>query len=208
MGCGSSDPASGIQAQQQAQQALTNQAVGQINQAFAGFTPQWYQGVSNAYTNWALPQLQQQYQNANNQLGYKLASQGLTNSSAADQARNALSASMQQGQNTIGNQATTQAQQLQQQVGQEKSNLIGQAQTATNPSSIATQALTTASGFQQPSSFAPIGNLFSQFGQEYLANQTANTYGQFLNQYLNGFTNPAVFGAGSGTSFGLPSNLY
>ena len=211
MGCGSSsNPAAGVQAQQQQQQANTNQAVSSINSAFSGFTPQFYQGVQDAYTNYAMPQLQQQYQTANNQLGYKLAGQGLLNSSAAQQGTNALSGAMQTNQNQLANAAVGQANQMKQTVGQEQSNLIGQAQTATDPAALGTQALALASSTTAPSTFAPVGQLFSQFGQQYLANQNSNMYNNFANQYLSSLSNPGIFGANSqtGSSNALPGNVY
>lgn len=209
MGCGSSsNPANAIQQQQQQQQNQTNQAVSSINSAFSGFNPSFYQGVQTSYNNWALPQLQNQYQQANSQLGYKLAGQGLLNSSAATQAQNALSGAMTANQNQIGNQAVQQANSLKQTVGQEQSQLIGQAQTATNPSSLAQSAIATAANTTAPSTFAPLGSMFSNFGNQYLASQTNNTYNSLLSQYLNGFSNPAIFGTNSSSVSQLPTNQY
>lgn len=209
MGCGStSNPATGIQASQQQQAALTNQSVNQINQAFAGFNPQFYQGVQDSYMNYAMPQLQQQYQGANQALGYKLANQGLMNSSAADQAKNALSGQMAQAQQQVGNQAVGQVNTMKQTVGQEQSNLIGQAQTASDPAALGTQALAVAAGTNAPSTFAPIGSMFNNFATQYLGQQNANTYNNFANAYLNTISNPGLYSGGS-TSVGgnyLPSN--
>ncbi|MDE2097297.1 MAG: hypothetical protein KGL39_08650 [Patescibacteria group bacterium] len=204
MGCGSTNAAAGIQAQQQQQQALTDQSVQSINSAFSKFNPSFYQGVQNAYTNWALPQVQQQYQTNQQQLGAKLANQGILNSSAANQAKNALSGAMTQAQNTVANSAVQQGNQLQQQVAQEQANLIGQAQSATNPSSLGTQAASVAASIQAPSTFSALGNMFQNFGTQYLGGQTGNSYSSILN-YLSGLTNPTVY---SGVNFGLPSNSY
>ena len=206
MGCGSSSSASSaaLQQQQQQQEANTNKAVASVNSAFSGFDPAFYQKVQDSYTNWALPQLQTQYQTANNSLGYQLAGQGLLNSSAATQGQNALSAAMTQNQNQIANNAVGQSQALQQTVGQEKSNLIGQAQTATDPSSFGQSAIAMAAGTQAPSTFAPLGSMFTNFGNQYLANQNASSYNQ-LAQLLGSYTNQNNF-AGGGVS--LPGNLY
>jgi hypothetical protein len=206
MGCGSSSSsnANAIQQQQLQQQANTDKAIAGVNSAFAGFDPAFYQKVQDSYTNWALPQLQTQYQNANNSLGYKLAGQGLLDSSAATQGQNALSAAMTQNQNQIANNAVGQSQALQQTVGQEKSNLIGQAQTATDPSSFAQSAAAMAAGTQAPSTFAPLGSMFTSFGDQYLANQNASSYNQ-LAQLLGQYSNQNNF-AGGGVA--LPGNIY
>jgi hypothetical protein len=203
MGCGGGGGAvNQLQQQQQQQQNWTNQAVGQINQAFSGFNQPFYSGVGKAYTNWALPQVGTQYQATKNQLLDKLAGQGIMNSSAAGQAQNALSGALTQAQQGVSNQALAQEQQLQQQVGQEKSNLYAQAQTATNPSALGQQALETAASTSAPSTFAPLGQLFTNFGNQYLAGQNANLYNNFANQYLNMFSNPALFSGGFNSPFG------
>ena len=211
MACNSSDnnPASQLQAQVQQQQGLTDQAVQGIQSAFSGFNAPFYQGAQNAYTNWAAPQVQQQFQQAGQQLGFKLGGQGLLNSSAANQGQNALSSAMTTAQNQVGNQAVATSQALQSQVGQEEANLIGQAQTASNPGALANSAQAQAASTQVPSTFAPIGNMFTSFGNQYLQGQQSNAYNNMFNQYLNGFSNPGVFG--SQQTLGgsnLPSNIY
>jgi hypothetical protein len=206
MGCGSSsDSSSALQQQNQQQETNTNKAVDSVNSAFSGFNDAYYQKVQDSYNKWALPQLQTQYQEANNSLGYKLAGQGLLNSSAATQGQNALSAAMTQNQNTIANNAVQQSQNLQQTVGQEKSNLIGQAQSATNPSSFAQSATAEASSIQAPSTYTALGSMFSDFSNQYLTSSNTNTYNQ-LAKYLSNYTNSNNAFAGGGDS--LPSNIY
>lgn len=199
MGCGATDTGSQLRAQQQQQQQLTEQAVSNINSAFAGFTPQFYQGATSAYRNWAVPQLQQQYQQTQNQLQAKLANQGLGKSSIAQDLSNQLQTAQQQAQEQIASQGLSQSQQLQQQVAQEKSNLIGQAQSATDPLAVSKQATAAAGSLQLPSSFQPLGNLFQNFSNLYLGQQLANTYNPaYLSLLGYGYSNP---GLGAGGSF-------
>lgn len=202
MGGGSGDAAALQQQQLAQQQATTNQSVAGINQAFSGFTPQFYQGVDTAYQNWATPQLQQQAQTAQNQTGFKLASQGLGNSSQAQQSYDALGQANTQAQQQIAQSGLQQSQQLQQQVGQQQANLIGQAQTATDPSAMSQSALATAGSFGAPSSFAPLGQLFNTYGNNFLGGQQAQTYNAALASLSN---NP--FGTNSQTSSFLPSSF-
>lgn len=185
MGCGSNNNAADqLRQQQQQQQAWTNQSVANINKAFSGFTPQFYQGIGDAYMNWALPQLNNQYQQTANQLGAKLANQGISRSSGAQNAYNQLQNTNQLNQQQIAGTAQQQSNQLRQQIGQEQSNLYGQAQTATNPSAIGQQALMAAQNFSLPSAFQPLGNLFSNFANTYLASQLGNTYNPATQQLL------------------------
>lgn len=207
MGCGST-AGNTLAAQQKQQQQLTDQAVSKINSAFQGFNPQFYQNVGQAYQNYALPQLGQQYQQTQNQLGFRLANQGLGHSSQATDLYNKLGQAKTQATQQVAQNALQQEQQLQQQVSQEKAQLIGQAQTATNPNAIGQAAIANAAGFAVPSSFQPIGNLFNQFGQLYLANQYANTYNPAstqLNQQSWGF-NPLTYSTTSNNF--LPSTYY
>jgi len=204
MACGASNAGDQMRQQQIQQQKLTDQSVGKINQAFSGFTPQFFQGIQNDYQNYALPQLQNQYQQTQNRLGFKLANQGLLGSSVGQDLYNKLGQAQTQSQQQIASQGLQQSQDMQRQVAQQKAQLIGQAQQATDPLSVGQQAIAIASGFSAPSSFQPIGQAFGNFADLYLANQLRNTY------------NPATaglmslgYGGGLGSSTGfLPSTSF
>jgi hypothetical protein len=191
MGCGSSSAGNQLAQQQAQQQQFTNQAVGNINQAFSGFTPQFYNQQANNYMQWALPQVNNQFQQTSQQLGAKLANQGITNSSGAQNSWNQLNNTNQLAQQGVASTAQNQANQLRQQVAGEQANLIGQAQTANNPAAIGQQATAAAASYGAPSAFQPLGNLFGNFANLYLANNLANTYNPGL---------AALYGAGSGAS--------
>lgn len=211
MSCGSNTAANQLAQQQQQQQNWTNQAIGGINQAFSGFTPAFFQKAGQAYTSYATPQLQQQFQQNKNNLVGNLADQGILNSSAAQQSQNALSQALTQGQQGIANQALATQQGLQQQVGQQESNLYQQAQNTNNPAQIGQQALMAASNINAPSTFTPIANAFSNFANAYTAGRGASLYNNFANQYLNSYSNPAIFGQSlypSGLSQALPTNHF
>lgn len=198
---GGSDAASAARKQQQQQQQKIDAATGQINAAFAGFDPAFYQARTKAYETYAMPQLNQQYQNVQSGLYGKLANQGLLNSSAAGVEKGAMQQSLAEAQQNIANAALQQSQALQRQVGQEKANLIGQANVAASPLSVSQSALESASGFSAPSPFAPIGQMFQGFGNMYLGSQVGNTYNPTLQSYmLGGNKQPAVGGAGLGMS--------
>ena len=195
-------------AQTRQQQDWTNTAVNGINQAFAGFNPAYYQGVQQAYTANQLPQLQQQFQQNEQNLGYKLAGQGLGQSSVAEQGQAALMGNLGSAETQIGQGAVQAADQMQTQVENQKANLIGQAQTATDPAAAYQQALSTAAGISAPSTFAPLGNMFNQFASTYLTNQNNNLYNNFANQYLNSISNPGIYGGSGATQPALPQNIY
>lgn len=202
---GGGDPAAEARKQQQQQQQKIEAATGQINNAFAGFDPAFYQARTKAYETYAMPQLNQQYQNVQSGLYGKLANQGLLNSSAAGVEKGALQQSLAEQQQNIANAGLQQSQALQRQVGQEKANLIGQANVAADPLSVSQNALQSASGFSAPSPFAPLGQMFQGFGNMYLGSQVGNTYNPTLQSYmLGGSKQPA----GGGAGLGMSSQIY
>jgi hypothetical protein len=203
MGCGSSSTGNAVAQQEAQQKAITEQSVGAINNAFSGFTPAFYQQAATNYNNWALPQLQTQYQTANNQLGYKMADQGIMNGTAKNTAQNALSASMSQNQSNIANAAVDQENSLKSTVGTEKANLMSQAQTASDPAAMASSAAAMASTTTAPSSFASLGSMFSSFGNQYLASQSANANNAYTAAYLAALGNQST-----NSSSSLASNIY
>jgi len=205
---GSSDAASQARQQQQLQQAQIQQATNRINNAFAGFTPQFYQQRAQAYENYAEPQLMQQYQEVSKQLLGKLANQGLLNGSAALQQKGALQNDLGLQQQGIANTGIQQAQQLQQQVAGEQAGLIGQANAAANPLTVAQEAIGTAANYAAPSAFQPLGQLFQNFANTYLGSQLASTYNPNLyGFYLGSGTGGQGFGS-SGGGLGATQSIY
>lgn len=200
----SSDAGSQARTLQQQQQKQIEDATSQINTAFQGFNAPFYQQKAQAYEDYAMPQFQEQYQTTANQLGFQLANQGLTKgSSQAQQLGEALGQEASTQKQNIANQGISQAQSLQQQIEQERSGLIGQANAASDPLSIAGQAVGQAAQFSAPSTFGPIGQLFGNFANAYLGKQYASAYGT---QY------PYNYGYGYGANLGgrggsLPSAM-
>lgn len=180
MGLGGSDSAAAAAGQLAQQQALIKKSVGGINDAFKGFDDAFYQKRANDYTAYALPQLNQQFQDIGKNLDYRLADAGLNASSAGQQARGALDKNYALKKQSVVDTGQQQAQQLQQQVQGQKNQLISEAQTAADPSQVAASAIGTASGFTAPSTFAPLGQLFGDFSNVYLANQYAKSVQPYL----------------------------
>lgn len=173
---GSTDVGSQATAQNAQQQQQVNQAVGNINSAFSGFTPKFYQQRGQAYEDAALPQVGQQFQQTNQETQEALANRGLGKSGAADQANASLQQQLAGSTNQVANQAQQAQQSLQEQVVNEQSSLIGQAQSAANPATVAGQAIAQAGSLQAPSVLAPIGNMFQQWANTWLAGKLNNAY--------------------------------
>lgn len=163
------------QQEQQRQQAIT-QGTQNINRAFAGFTPQFYQGRVKAYENFAMPQLSQQYQVNKNQVGFNLANRGIFGGSAANKQYGDLNTAMAQAQQGIADQGLAQANALQQQVEQQRNQLLGQLYQGADPSGAGAAAAQTAASFAQPSTFGPLANQFQNFANTYYLSQLINAY--------------------------------
>lgn len=189
------------------QQAEIQKGLGQINNTFAGFTPAFYNQRAQDYTNYAMPQLQQQFQQNQQGLNFNLGQQGLLKSSAGQDLNAKLGQQYRLGQQGIANQGLQQSQQLQQQVANTQGQLIGQLTASANPSSVAGQSINAAANYSAPSAFAPVGNLFSQWGNIYAANSLAgagqqgasgaNPFGGFgTTRTTSGPNVPVSFGGG------------
>jgi len=175
---------------QKYQEAQITKATDQINNAFAGFNDAFYNKRKQAYENYMVPQLGEQYRNQQHQLGYSLSDSGLGHSSVARRLGDSLSGEFNKQRATIANNALADVGQLKQDVARSQNSLIGEANIANNPSSVAQSALGTASAFQSPSMFQPIGELFNSWGNMYLANQNQKRYAPVTaqaNQYSAGY---------------------
>lgn len=168
------------------------------DKTFEGFQPSFYDQRAQAYENYALPQLAEQYRQARNQIGFGLANRGLAGSGAANQAWSDLfrqNAIQKQG---IADTGRSQAQALQKQVEESRQNLINQLYQTADPAGATQDAISTAASLRQPSFYAPLTNSFSNLLNQYYASALLNPKqgGGFLG---GGYDNPQ-------TTFSLPSN--
>lgn len=171
---GPPDYASQAANQEQKRQNLIRQGTKSINQSFAGFTPQFYDKARQAYLDFALPQFATQYQDTKSQIGFGLANRGISTGSAAKKQWSDLARQTSVGQQAIADQATGVAQGLQKDVAASKNDLLNMLYQTADPAGAATQATSTAAGFQIPSTFAPIANQFSGLINQYYLGQILN----------------------------------
>ena len=197
--------ASEMRKQQLQQQADITAATKSINASFAGFNPDFYKARTQAYEDFAMPQVQQQFQQTKNRSTAQLAGQGLGNSSVANKQNEALQTALGTAEQGVANTALGQTQQLQQQVAQEQSNLVSQANAANVPSSVAQSALGAAGSFATPSAMPAVGQLFGDFANQYLGAQSAKMYSG-MGSGVGGtfgtgaYSSPAMAGLSSYTS--------
>lgn len=171
---GTPDYAGQAQASENARQAQIRKGTKQVNQAFAGFNPQFYNQRRQAYIDYAMPQLSDQFTQTRNQIGFGLANKGLTQSGTSGKQWSDLFRQEGVAKQNIADTATSQSQALQQQVANSQANLINQLYTTADPASAQQSAIQTAAGFQAPSTFAPLVNQFSGLLNQYYISQLLN----------------------------------
>ena len=166
-------------AKQEAQrQSQVTASENEINQNFAGFTPDFYKQAATDYTNAVTPGMLRDYQGTKNNLTYALARAGIGNSGAATQRNASLNTQLGTNETQIANNAQQQSNNLESNVNTQKGQLIEQAVAGTDPSAINEQAVGAVSQLRAPSAIQPLGNLFSDWSNTYLAGQAANAYQQ------------------------------
>lgn len=171
-GAGGADPAK-IEA---ARQSRINSGLSNINNAFSGFDEPFYKQRAQDYTNFALPQAQTQFDTTRKSLAYSLARNGLSNSGAAVNENQALQTTRNQKVSDIVNEGQNQANQLRSNVSTQKANVVNQLESSSDPSLAHESALSATAGLSAPSSFSPIGSLFTDFSNTYLNNLQAKSY--------------------------------
>lgn len=196
---GSDDASREIQQQNEARQALIQQGLGRVNQAFAGFNPAFYDRQRAAVLAANLPQVGEQFRQQRAQLGYGLAERGLLRSSAGANLSGALNLELAQQQRNVSNQATQAVQGLQQNISQSKGNIISQLQQSADPTLAAQRSVEAATQFSAPSLLQPLGDLFSNFSNIYLARQIGKYYGQQPQQNQTRTSSPL----GGSSSYGV-----
>lgn len=174
MGHNTPDYAAQAQAAEDKRQAAINTGTADINKAFAGFTPQFYNKRANAYIDYAMPQLADQYRQTSNQVGFGLANKGLSESSTAQKQWSDLFRANTSAKQGIADSAIGQSNQLQQSVANSKAQLLGQLYQTADPASANASAVSTAASFQTPSVFTPLANQFSNIVNQYYLSSLLN----------------------------------
>ncbi len=128
-----------------------------IDQSFAGFTPDFYAGQEKAYTDYAQPALDQQYADARKQMIFALSRSGNLNSTSAGDRQKRLDMEKNNYQTDIINKAKGYSTQTQSDVERARANLIGQLTATEDPAAAAQGAVQQAAILSRPPAFDPIG---------------------------------------------------
>ncbi len=166
----------GAAKQEKLTQAQIDSGMSTINKDFSGFNNDFYQQAAKDYTNYATPQMMDQFRNTKNNLTYALARNGLLNSGADVSRMASLNKQLGVNESNIANTGQDQANQLQQNVATQRNQLVSQVEAGAAPGQIATSASAATAGLRAPTALPPVGNMFSEWANSYLTNMQANTY--------------------------------
>jgi hypothetical protein len=195
-GGGDNGAAEAARRQEEERQARIKEGMSSIDKAFSPFNDAYYQGKQTAYSDYYLPQLQQQFDEANAALRLQLSASGLGQSSAGAYGTAKLAKEYADRQADIAAKAGDYSGQARQSV-QDMRNQLGSQLNASSDAGAAAQAAQSQAyaSMNRPNSFEPLGNAFTQLSKLY-QNDTAAAQasgGQYGG--LNG-----VFGIGTGAN--------
>lgn len=176
-GGGGDGGAAQARADEQARQGRITEGVGKIDETFGKFDNSFFDNRAKAYSNYATPQLNQQYHQASNALTYGLARSGQSNSSEAARQGGVLQADNANARQQVADAATGEAQKARQQVEDNRNNLINQLHATSNPGLAASGALRDAALLANQPGFSPIGNLFQNTSATLAAADRGGYYG-------------------------------
>lgn len=159
-GGGGPDPAEEARKEQQAREAKIRLGMGNINGAFGQFDDNWFNGRRQAYLDFSLPQLEDQYSKARQSLIYALARGGNLQSSIGAGRLGDLKTQYDTNKQQLQSQADAVANQARQDVIQQRSALIDQLNSTADANAAQSEAMNRARLLSAAPTFSALGQLF------------------------------------------------
>lgn len=149
---------------EEARQSRIRTGTAKINATFdKQFTPAFYKKQADAYSDYATPQLEKQYQDAGSELTFDLARRGLTDSTIrADKAAD-LSELYTLNKQDIADKAHRAATDARSGVEGARNDLLLTLQSTADAAGAGKQALARAKVLSQPEAYSPLEDMFTQF---------------------------------------------
>lgn len=191
-------------AEQAATQATVKADQGTVNSAFDQFNPDYFSKYRDAYTGYYTPQVQDQYQQAQDQLTAALTGNGTLESTVGANALANLAKRNTDQTAQIQGQADNAVNALKQNVSGQKTALYNEANSAVDPTQIASSAQAQTTALAAPQTYTPLANIFSD-----LVTPFSNYTKSAANAPVQGVTIPQpVTASAYGTGNGQPQNPY
>lgn len=151
-------------ADEEARQARIRAGTTNINNTFdSQFTDDYYKQRRDAYTNYATPQLEDQYADAQKQLTYALARGGLLDSSIRGSKLGELQQQYALQNQDIADKALASETDARNAVEDSRANLISTLNATGDAEQAASTAIARASALSQPAAYSPLTSLFADF---------------------------------------------
>lgn len=164
--------ASIMRAQEQERQQNVLRGTGKVDAAFSGFNDDFYKQRETDYTDFYMPQVEQQGRDAGDQLTYSLARGGnLDSSTGAKQAAN-LTGKINEARGSVAEGAFGASAAARGDVENNRSDLIRMLEGGGNIANAANTAQSRAMQMTRPPPYSPLTDLFSNFTGQ-LANSVA-----------------------------------
>lgn len=149
---------------EEARQARIRAGTGKINQTFdSRFGEPFYSGIESAYSDYARPQLEDQFGDASDELAFSLARRGTLDSSMRGEQTSELEKLYDLQSQDIADQGREMATKTRTQVEDARTGLISMLSATGDDQGAAQAALNRAQALSKPPAFSPLSNLFADF---------------------------------------------
>lgn len=187
----------GAAKREQERQQRISKGYRQIQSIFGGFDDAFYDDRAQSYTDYASPQLEDQYLKAQEALQFALARNGRLDSSTAAEQMADLEQKYGIQKTSIADRALGYANSARDAVNQSKSNLISINSNIADPSAITQQAQNAIVGLQAADTYEPLAPLFVNVGEN-LGTQ-AELERRSAAKYNSGLFTPSAVSKGQGS---------
>jgi hypothetical protein len=184
---------SGPSAEQQFAEMLANGGLYSGTAKTGGFDDAFYQKRRQAYIDYAKPQLDDQYGDAQKQLTFALARTGNLDSSVRGQKAADLQKQYDLNQQQIADQALASETDARNAVEDARANLIATLNATGDAEGAANSALARAAALSQPAAFSPLSSLFADFTSA-LGTKAAADRAEYYGGYSPGSNGANLFG--------------
>jgi len=166
-------------------QARIKTGLTSIDNTFAGFNDNFYNGRKSAFLDFYQPQIEDQFADAKDQLTYGLARNGILNSTAAADASGKLSKDYATNWASIVSKADADVNSLKSNVANEKSALVAQLNATADADRVTNDALgRTQQMYETRPDYNPLGDIFSGVGDAFANYNTAQNNRAMYDAYF------------------------
>lgn len=194
-GKGGNEAAAMRQDEQQRQQRI-REGTSRIDEIFGQFDDDFFKGRRDAFVDYATPQVEDQYGDAQKQLTFALARGGLLDSSVRGQKAGELQKQYDLTKQQVADQGIASETDARNATEDARANLLAMLNSTGDAQGAANMAVNRASALSKPTPFSPLTGLFSSFTQglgQQAALERANYYsgGQTGARYSTGLFAPS-----------------